>query len=602
MSGSLFLTYIIAFLLIFGWALLFPAYSVVSSEYIGTSALQAVLFFINNLIPITSTAILLAYSLFIKRDSRRLKKTAHAFTSIVSPVVVFLIVLTMGYTAAIIWLQPIVEKKIEENLAQTTIAHNFFEKAKKAYLDKDYMQASIFIKFSLTADPQGKEALALERSIRRYVIAETEKPKKITPKKSPFNHEEFMEEQNAERLMDKAWYFYNRENFYSAYYYATLAQKLDPRRTDARELSVKSLNKMKASELSAADTDLKSFYKRKHEGYTAMLNRDYIAAYYIFYELSKSYPNDTDVAEYLKKSVRFVSMLSFFSDEVDDIDSYPGTGDIVFINRETPSTKEFVYIGKMIELREGIYFRNIESMIIGAGGTIISHMKADYGKYAFIGALRTQTESSIAEEAGEVPVVQSPVTKNPGGTSQDYINLNCIDRVKPGVRSVPMYIVGSGANDVFAHFISLVPSISNLKHYRISGQFISTANWMELLAHRLTGAFERRGYDTFDIDCSLIANAILPFAFLVLALFSISIGWIFRSRYSRKPPLLLLLCTPIIPFVFAFFTNLYLYMSKAIAGFVLMLVGFLISLLVLCIIQGITIIVAFFFIAGKFAD
>jgi hypothetical protein len=123
-----------------------------------------------------------------------------------------------------------------------------------------------------------------------------------TDGKSGARYEELSEGQTTDQIMEKARFFFDSGNYYSSYYWASLAQKLDPNRSDAKSLAVESINKITANELNAAEKEARDFYRKKHDGYTALLNRDYLTAYYIFNDLSKKYPEDKDVAEYLAKS------------------------------------------------------------------------------------------------------------------------------------------------------------------------------------------------------------------------------------------------------------------------------------------------------------
>jgi lipopolysaccharide export LptBFGC system permease protein LptF len=585
-AGSLFLAYTISFGMLFLWSIIFPPTPVLGNLFIGTAFLQAAFLFIEYLIPIHTTGILLAYSLIIASDKKRPEHTEKDFRTIVSPVMVLIIILSLGYTAVIMWLQPDVIDKINGNVNKTVIAKNFFQKAKNALSDKNYKDASDFIHYSLSIYPDWKEGHALEREIHRRLISSgsTENPEsEVKATKPEIKHEELIEDQTADQLMEKAWYFFNLGNFYSSYYFSTLASKLDKTRSDAIQLASDSINKMTKNELSQADEQARDFFRKKHEGYTALLNRDYITAYYIFTDLKKSHPEDKDVDEYLTKSMKFVNLLTFFIDELNNIDAFPGTDKILFMNRQTDNFREFVFIDRMIPVKEGIYFKNIEAIKISNNGEVTSHLKAEYGKYIQANVLK-----GIAND--KVPV------------SDSFINFNCIDRSDPTIRKTPVYLVKDNENTVFTNFLNLIPDIMQLRDFKLAPDPWTAISWTELLSLRLGSIFEKRGFSTRAVDSELLKRALYPFTFIIFSLLAISFGWILRSRYQTRPPIVTFFFLPAIPFIMTFLTNLYFFMNTAINGLTSFIFGFYVSFIILIVIQAIALIFSLIFIAGKISE
>ncbi len=572
------------------WSFIFPSYPVLSGFFVQTAFLQGTLLFLDYLIPIHCAGLLIAYSLLLSSGTRRMETGKVDFRSVVSPAVVLLVVLTLAYTLAVIWWKPAIENDIHTNVTKTVIARNFFDKAKSAFFGKEYTNAARFVRYSLSIEPAWNEALALERQVRKNIIS-VEEPVKDTnnatgdrERENAALYRDLSEGQTIDQIMEKARYYVSIGNYYSSYYWATLAQRLDPGRSDAKTVAVESINRITANELNAEEQATRDFYRRKHDGYTALLNRDYLTAYYIFNDLRKRYPDDKDVAEYLAKSTRVVNALSFFTDEVENIEAFPGYGNILFLNKETDSYREFVLIGRMIEVQEGTYFKDVEAIKISKSGIVLSHLKARYGKY---------THASVIREASGVANI---------GDSDTFINFNCIDRDNASVRILPVYLRREEGNQVLANYLNIIPPLADLRYYRILDDVASGASWTELLSLKLDATYEKRGYPSFGIESELIVRSIYPFAFLVFSVLSIAIGWVYRSRYTTRPPVLSYFFIPVFPFILAIFVNLYIYMCTAISGLSLMIWGFTIALIVTCVIQSVVMIVSFLILAGKITD
>jgi hypothetical protein len=588
-TGALFFTYVAGYAILVVWSFIFPSYAVLSGFFAQTAFLQGTLGFLDYLIPIHSAGLLIAYSLLLSSESKQLERSTPDFKTVISPAVVLLVVLTLGYTLAVIWWKPLIENSIRTNVTKSVIARNFFEKAKASYFDKDYPGAATYIRYSLSIEPAWNEAIALDRQVRKNIISvDTDETGKragtrTEAEESEILYSELSEGQNINQIMEKAQGYYRAGNYYSSYYWATLAQKLAPARSDAKTIAVESINRITANELNSKEQGVREFYRKKHDGYTALLNRDYLTAYYIFNDLKKKYPDDKDVAEYFAKIARVVNALSFFTDEVKNLEAFPGYENILFLNRETDTLREFVWIGSMIEVAEGTYFRNVEAIKISKNGNVLSHMKAQYGKY---------THASVIKEA----------TGAETGNSDTFINFNCIDRDNPAIRIAPVYLKREAGNQILGNYLNISPVLTDLPNYRVFDNVASSSSWTGLIALKLDSSLVKGGYSDFGIESEILVRTIYPFAFLIFSVLSMTIGWVFRSRYAMRPPVISYFFIPVFPIVLAIFVNLYVYMSTAISGLSLMLFGFFMGLIVTIVIQSVILIISFVIMAGKITD
>ena len=116
--------------------------------------------------------------------------------------------------------------------------------------------------------------------------------------------------------------FVNGE-YFNAHYFASLAsdiaQSTDPNGIRAKQLAADAWNELEKARV-FENEEVRRFYARKKEGYRALNNKNYLAAYYIFSALSNeslSYAADPDVKRYLAVAAEKVEENYFFIENID---------------------------------------------------------------------------------------------------------------------------------------------------------------------------------------------------------------------------------------------------------------------------------------------
>lgn len=116
----------------------------------------------------------------------------------------------------------------------------------------------------------------------------------------------------------KALDFFQKRDYYSAHWQASLAERLDPSLFEAKRLAARSWEAIVGARGGEPeDAERAAFYARKLEGYGCLRSSDYVSAYRIFTELKAGHADDPDVRRYLAESLQGLEGAAFFKDEAD---------------------------------------------------------------------------------------------------------------------------------------------------------------------------------------------------------------------------------------------------------------------------------------------
>jgi hypothetical protein len=318
----------------------------------------------------------------------------------------------------------------------------------------------------------------------------------------------------------------------------------------------------------------KRLHERKREGYEYFINDEFFKAYQVFRELQDMYPQDADVISYLNKSEEQLSRETYFLDEAEQIDTLPGATELLFVNYRDEEEREIVFIGKLAGIESGIFCKDIEVLRFNAQG-LLYHYYAQYGK------LRDGT-----------------------------LNLHGVDRLTSDRNAapreaVPRYLSGATRlrRERLPYMLSIEPALEQLptlKGGRTASASAETLGFFALWqARRQIGSY---GYLDSYISAEILRRLLLPFSFLVLCLLSVAVGWRFQARFSARPHWVILVFMPLFPIVAIFLTALYLHAQRILLAFVLLRLGFSISLIVFLVLQGLLLLITMIILAGQRTD
>ena len=198
----------------------------------------------------------------------------------------------------------------------------------------DYRASLDAVDRYLAIDPSDKETA----NKRLELLARVARQAAPAPGPSVAGLETTSPDTGAQELVEKAKYYSDRQDWFSAHYYAQAASALDPRRTDALRLAAQAAEKLGAILESEKDARARMLVPTEKGGIHLLIGGNVVAAYYRFVELQKENPGDSDIATYLGIASDKVAKTTFFLDDARKMETLPGTQNILFLNgaKRTP--------------------------------------------------------------------------------------------------------------------------------------------------------------------------------------------------------------------------------------------------------------------------
>jgi hypothetical protein len=546
-----FLTYLAGFLYFLFLSLFqFPVREVLSIYYWGWVFNNSLVNVIDYAIPLQCTALLLGFSVFIHdMDLRVGAGRSASFPSLVRVPIVLLLFLTLVYAFSREWIMPQKVLQLDTYTYNTAFSRELLETATAALKDGKYQIALTRSTQYRAINPLDDRGDELFRSARARLLSEpgpesgSRKADSVPPVTGA------PDGLSGPELLARGNTYFTNEDYFSSYYYATLALQSDAGLPDARRLQSRSLDKIQQVDLSKLQKEQASIFEQKRKGFLDLESDKSIDAYYTFLALSQKVPQDPDVKRYLAAAKEAVRRISFFTDEVTGIASLPGVQQVLFLNGRTDKYTEFLYLGKLVTVPQGIYAMDVELFRISPDGKVLLHLKAPYGKVIGKHLVLRAIDREDADNRIEPTVYAGAIPKDTGPVFRLAVPPSDLD----------MIAAGSG----HLASVGLVPLWTSVKMLR------------------------SYGYSPEPIYLEILLRLLMPFSFVVLSLFATSLGWRLRSRYLTRPPLLALLLIPVVPFVINYAVRLYTYGFRLILGFLQLYTGFTVTLVVLVATQAV---------------
>ena len=562
----LFVFYLLAFGGFFFYSIFtFPGYlATFQWPFVWTNAF---LLFMQYCIPVTVAAVAVAFSLLPTAETIRVRSSSQPFSRLVTSHLVTFITLTVVYTVLMLGVHPMAQRNMERFSSLTLQARAFRNMAEEAMEAGDRETALLNYQRYLAIDKGNRSFMELVNDMQMEIMAEAPEQRQAAASDlESMRIKDLAEGKEPYELFEMAEGFYEQEDYFSAHYYARLAFKIDPNRRDAQRLAARAQEMIAGKDLSMLEAEEKQLFERKREGYEYFTNKEYFKAFHIFRELQENYPNDADVISYLQKSQDRLSKETFFLDEAKQIDTLPGPTELLFINHREEGEREIVYLGKLAGMEAGTFCKDIEWMRFNPQG-LLYHYYAEYGR------LRDGS-----------------------------INLHGVDRSSAGGQSLPRYLSGSIRRraEGLPNILTLTPALEQLPSLKAGKVASATAASIGLFSlWQVRSQIERFGYLESIISEEILRRILLPFSFLVLCLLSVAIGWRFQARLSGRAHWILFVFMPLFPLVAVSLTSLYLTAQRIILSFVLLRLGFSLSLVVFLVLQGFLLLVTMIVLAGQ---
>jgi tetratricopeptide (TPR) repeat protein len=511
---------------------------------------RAFVLFMEYLIPLHAAAVAAGASLAGREPARGGAAASHTFARLVSSTLAAFILFTAAYTALEEGLAPRARARLDDLRYHAALARAYKRQEASAAAAGDWRAALDAADRYLAVDPGNAEMAALRAAAETRV-----KRQKPAAAAVPAGSEE----ESAQALVEKARAAFESRDWFAAHAAAQAALEKDPRREDARRLAADAWDKIGAQ---ARAKDASDLFLAKKDAYV-QLDRDPVAAYYAFSALAARYPRDTDIATYLAQARDRLRGSTFFLEDARAMRDLPGTQDILFLNRADAESTEAVFIGKMVEAATGeTYFFDVEVIRYSAAGAVIWHYTAPAG----------------VRQAGDVALLRG------------------VDRADPAVQSAPTYLSGTRP-EPDRSLLVLKPGIEELRALSTRQGSLSMLGVADLW--RLRNQLGSRGLMRQAITVDMTMRMVAPFAFLIISILCVALGWAFRTRFPGKLPFGDVVLMPLVPAVMALFALLYLYAHRLIVGFTVLAAGFGTALVVVGALQLVLLAAALILMAGQ---
>ncbi|MDR0474213.1 MAG: hypothetical protein LBH43_11145, partial [Treponema sp.] len=207
----------------------------------------------------------------------------------------------------------------ETNLRYQGSLYKLAEKHANEYAGKgEWEDTLIFLRICEKIWPKGP---GIEKFIQD---AEIELENALFPRPVEKNTENAGPEQeplNAAEALAMAEIAMKEERYFDAHWLAVLAGKIagpgSAETAAASRMASRAWSAVNSMEANSRETEAYRIYRLKRDGYEALINEDWILAYYIFLELRQLSPRDPDGEKYFSISEQGCANVAFFDDELD---------------------------------------------------------------------------------------------------------------------------------------------------------------------------------------------------------------------------------------------------------------------------------------------
>jgi hypothetical protein len=461
------------------------------------------------------------------------------------------------YAIVFFVLLPIAGNMKQSMIGRAGLFEAAFEKAEAYAAAGEWAEASRFLAIGEEIWPGNKDMEKIKTDYGAGISAYHEQIRKA----AEAGPEEGDPLSSAE-AMNQAETAFAEERWYDAHWLAILAERLArPGSAEipvAQALAARAWNKIAELAPNAQEKERYALYRLKQDGYNAMLEQNWISAYYTFKELSVLTPNDPDVEHYLEDSTRGLAETAFFIDEIDLSLGMVSRNPVFSLPADSETGERIVArFASMALLPDYAYVWEPELVAVDKNGFFLYRVRSEYGK--IIPVSISTREDTPREEAA--------------------LLLRALDRTDHDKRREPAWTneageaVDSGAAQVlfdldFDNFILLSRALEGPSGLGLGELFDAEKT--------LSGC----GFVPEVFRAEILRRFSEPVFFLPLSVLALFLGWRFRAR--KKPRYVYLPMLGVLPLVFyhaslflrSVFNNLAIWLSLS-TGFPAALVCFM---------------------------
>ena len=515
---------------------------------------------IDILIPLAMTVFAVVFSLLLNPAHISAEKGAlPGFFRLAHQVLVFIIIGTVVYGIILGVLRPVAVSARERAEADSVIAVEALERG-RSYIKEGRHSDAVRAFGSYLALNPGDEAVEEELTQARAAMRTITGGDGEAPQEG-FTPAQAVRGLSVGDLIRRAQEFLANEDFFSAHYYARQALDLDPESPQAQQIAARARAALQRPTPNQEEQAQAEVFRRKRDGYLALYEEDDpISAYYIFKRLQEEQPRDPDVERYYAEALERVQDVSFFIDDAQQNVDLPGSHNIVFTFMESGDIRTHVWVDKTVLATSGTYLYGIEAIGIRSGTTEY-HLLADYGK--MVG---------------------------------DVLNMRGIDRDVPQRRTEPQYVEGARPEQE-AVLLQIPFSTDAMLQASYAGIGMEEAGVLQLLNMR--SSYPGLGHRVAPVYRELLQRLTMPFAFVVLSILSVALGWRWRSRSLSRPSVFVIAMAPLVFLLAYWLAMLYIYLHRGLTTLLVATSEPLIATILLVVVETLVLVAALVVFAGQ---
>ncbi len=516
------------------------------------------------------SAILICYSLFYRPTLNHNSSSVGPFYKLVMySLILFLISALIGFLLQELAV-PGAWSRQYERMEETRISRDIYMMADKAEKEGDPEGALELYKRLSFLQPENRDALIIKQGALEQQITDDDGYSDGLEKSVSL-----LNKAPAELLSEARSYEIN-EDFFSAYYYSSLAFQIDNQFFDAREFASKMWDKIESNGPMREEMERTYVFNRKKEGTTLLSSGRSVDAFYLFLSL-KTYieenalPEDSDVDTYLELSRQACLEVSYFHEDTVMTISSPGYHDIFFRNRDEVNNRnhtEIIMFGKAVPHLPswGMWMVQDIRVLRYNNDELTYSLTAPFGKITL--AAESSRGKLILHGISNIAREDNYHAEYTGG--EERLELDDV---------VPIYIDSKQLEALAEEKLGYVMT-----------------NLMWLWESR--GLLEEAGFGSEPIHQKILEKVLYPFSFIIFCLLSVTFGWRLRQR-SGPPAVATFLIFPFLPLLIHGIHELYMAANVSLLSFVQTMGGFVPSFIFLLILQAILLFFSFILLAGQ---
>lgn len=480
-------------------------------------------------------------------------------------VIIISIICTLILTLSAEVVSVTAERKQEYLKNQPKLVHEYVESARIFLMDNKPESALAYADEALKLDKNNKTAVDLKNKADIQINVKETKNVRIlheTDLSSLFtdtsSNIDTINLGNVYDLYKKAREAWNNEDWFMAHFYAESALKIasakDANISELKVISASSWNKLSELKDLSRSEDQKLFME-KFDGYKALMEEDYLSAYYILKTIQLEHPelkDDSDLNFYESIAEDKVNERAFFTDETWNLKSFETANDVFFSLKHKDGWTDVIYFKGVTQVKTSggmiQYLRDFSIQSVDALGRFNSSMHVPYAKVLAV---------SVKD--------LNPLIKDNLGLARDieyvpYILLRSIDRTNSDVNTRPVYSYANSEETTGSDFAMLPMEFSDFQMIEESSLNPETVSLPTLF--KFISKAESYGYSPEVFSQVLLNRLLYPlfllFIFVILAI----LAWNYRLDENMYFKANWLFIFPVVAVICQFFNQFVLKLYK----------------------------------------